>query len=59
MTDKEMLLMAYGALKALRSGAAIVRIIEAHLWPDDNAAVPTDDSVGTDEEKDKEDQGKK
>ncbi len=37
MTDREMLLMAYGAIKALSTGggqlALIVELLEDHLYP--------------------------
>lgn len=44
MTDKEMLMMAYGKLKDRSSGDdAVVKMIEEHLWPTPKDVLMTED----------------
>ncbi len=46
MTDREMLMLAYGALKAgsYTSSSEVVKIIEAHLFGDKKPEIKTEKS---------------
>lgn len=38
MTDREMLLVAYGAMKSAALNQPLIRMIENHLFPEENIA---------------------
>lgn len=43
LNDREMLLMAYGALKATSGKTKVVEMIEEHLWPDHVKSAPKEE----------------